>query len=404
MAEVGSMAVPPARSSKYSTDFPDGDPDSRPTTVPFFTASPCFTRNVSRRPYTEKSPPPCCTISTFPNPETAPANATSPCPTDFTDAPEGASISTPRFSIVTSKVVSCWRPKRVTTFPASGAESPPESNANRRGASAGSLAAAPPPRPPPPASFPLLHLPLDPGDDGLHPGDLRPEGFQLLLLALLLPLDAGQAPPLLPLSRQERIAHLLLPGHRPPGDGDLPLDPGEFLLFPLPGPGDPGDTLRVRREVDAHEVPFPFPGGRVPGIPRSGPLPGEGDDLRPLEVGPSLPVLRLEFPHRLLRPLQPLVQGRDLPVDPGEQASLARKEPLHLADASLRELLFPERLGQLQDRLLLTLLHLEETAPLLAKFARDILRRRRSRREEDPERHRRGEERVKDPAGSPSHF
>ena len=74
------MAVPPARSSKYNTDFPDGDPGSLPTTVPFLTASPCFTRNVSRRPYTEKSPPPCCTINTFPNPETAPANATSRCP------------------------------------------------------------------------------------------------------------------------------------------------------------------------------------------------------------------------------------------------------------------------------------------------------------------------------------
>jgi hypothetical protein len=120
-------------------------------------------------------------------------------------------------------------------------------------------------------------------------------------------------------------------------------------------------------------------------------LPGEGDDLRPLEVGPGLPLRRLELPRILLGPLQPLVQGRDLPVDAGEQASLALEPLLQLADAPLRTLLLPERLGQLPGRLLLPLFHFEEPASLLAKFHRDIPRRGRRRRKEDAERRRRCE-------------
>jgi hypothetical protein len=40
-------------------------------------------------------------MRTFPKPETLPAKATSPFPTECTGAADGPSISTPRFSIVT---------------------------------------------------------------------------------------------------------------------------------------------------------------------------------------------------------------------------------------------------------------------------------------------------------------
>jgi len=137
------MAVPPARNSKYSTDFPDGDPGSRPTTVPFFTASPCFTRNVSSRRTRKRDRHRAArsarsrtrrrTRRTRP----PPPRPTSRAPPKQLRSPRHGSRSSRRSRVVLAS-------ERVTTFPPPGVESPPERDANRRGASADSR---PPPTP-----------------------------------------------------------------------------------------------------------------------------------------------------------------------------------------------------------------------------------------------------------------
>src|SRR3972149_3726405 len=74
-------------------------------------------------------------MSTFPNPETVPENTTFPFPIDRIGDPEGASISTPRFSTSTWKTGSRYVPKGPTPLPRPGATSPPGTPENLEGPS-----------------------------------------------------------------------------------------------------------------------------------------------------------------------------------------------------------------------------------------------------------------------------
>ena len=118
------MAVPPARNSKYSTNFRTAIPAAAHI-VPFFTASPCFTEErFSGR--TRKKPAAVLHDQQFPNPENGPGERDLPLPDRLHGARRRLRDLHPEVldRYVEGRVVAGVR--AVTTFPPAGPKALPK--------------------------------------------------------------------------------------------------------------------------------------------------------------------------------------------------------------------------------------------------------------------------------------